>query len=150
MARLPLARFQTDKRLASIGAWGSSNARLVAVIAAVTVALSGTAGAEPTKDLTIGGRAIAQRNCGACHAIASEPSPLADAPPFNQLWRRYPPGGLDLVLREGMLRPSRVPEEGSELVHPRMPMADLGDDEVLALKAYLRSLDPRHGRSGRR
>lgn len=99
--------------------------------------------AAPATSNPTGGRGVAQRNCGGCHAVAQGASPLADAPPFRDLWRRYPKGRLDLVLQEGMLRPSRMPEEGSPLTHPRMPMADLGEDEVTALRAYLRSLDPR-------
>ena len=90
-----------------------------------------------------GGQRIAERNCGGCHAVASGASRLADAPPFRTLHDRYRPGGLDHILQEGMLRPSRMPEEGSPRTHPRMPMADLDDDEVAQLKAYLRSLDPR-------
>ena len=90
-----------------------------------------------------GGQRIAERNCGGCHAVGSGASKLADAPPFRTLHDRYPPGGLDEILQEGMLRPSRMPEEGSPPSHPRMPMADLDDDEVAQLKAYLSSLDPR-------
>jgi len=89
------------------------------------------------------GKRIAERNCGGCHAVGPGRSLLADAPPFRTLHDRYPRGGLDQILEEGMLRPSRVPEEGSPPSHPRMPTADLGDDEVADLKAYLRSLDPR-------
>lgn len=97
---------------------------------------------------TFGGQVIAQRNCGTCHAVDARPSPLVDAPPFATLYRRYPPGGLDQILTEGMLAPSRPPEEGSLDGHPRMPMVALDDDEITQLKAYLRSLDPRP-RSGR-
>jgi mono/diheme cytochrome c family protein len=91
----------------------------------------------------LGGRGIAQRNCGVCHAVDARPSPLAEAPPFATMYRRYPPGGLYEILTEGMLAPSRKPEEGSPDHHPRMPMVELDDDEVAQLKAYLRSLDPR-------
>lgn len=93
--------------------------------------------------LVSGGQRIAERNCGGCHAVGSGASKLVDAPPFRALHERYPPGGLDLILQEGMLRPTSMPEEGSPPSHPRMPMADLDDDEVAQLKAYLRSLDPR-------
>ena len=103
------------------------------------------AGAQPQQPSPAisGGQRIAERNCGGCHAVASGESKLADAPPFRTLHDRYPPGGLDVILQEGMLRPSRMPEEGSPQFHPRMPMADLDDDEVVQLKAYLISLDPR-------
>uniref|UniRef100_B0SVX1 Cytochrome c class I n=1 Tax=Caulobacter sp. (strain K31) TaxID=366602 RepID=B0SVX1_CAUSK len=102
---------------------------------------------RPLPAQALGGQRIAQRNCGICHAVDARPSPLADAPPFATLYRRYPPGGLDQILTEGMLAPSRKPEEGSPDHHPRMPMVALDDDEVSQLKAYLRSLDPRPGAS---
>lgn len=98
---------------------------------------------RPLSSQALGGQRIAQRNCGVCHAVDARPSPLADAPPFATLFRRYPPGGLDQILTEGMLAPSRPPEEGSPNHHPRMPMVELDDDEVAQLRAYLRSLDPR-------
>lgn len=99
----------------------------------------------PAPAQVLGEQGIAQRNCGTCHAVApgADLSPLADAPPFATLYRRYPPGGLDQILTEGMLAPSRPPEEGSPNRHPRMPMVQLDDDEVAQLRAYLRRLDPR-------
>ena len=115
------------------------------VLLASLVGACTLAGAQPQPALSSmsGGQRIAERNCGGCHAVASGASKLADAPPFRALHERYPPGGLDVILQEGMLRPSRMPEEGSPRFHPRMPMADLDDDEVAQLKAYLRGLDPR-------
>ncbi|CAN5128308.1 cytochrome c [soil metagenome] len=120
-------------------------APVVGALLASLVGACALAGAEPQRASPgmSGGQRIAERNCGGCHAVASGASKLADAPPFRTLHERYPPGGLDQILREGMLRPSRMPEEGSPPTHPRMPMADLDDDEVAQLKAYLRSLDPR-------
>ncbi|MDR3510328.1 MAG: cytochrome c [Caulobacteraceae bacterium] len=94
------------------------------------------------------GRRIAERNCGACHAVGAGVSPNPRSPPFRRLYRRYRASGLDGVLAEGMLAPEERPEEGDVRVHPRMPQAQLGDDEVAALKAYLHSLEPprRHRR----
>lgn len=89
------------------------------------------------------GERIAQRSCGGCHAVAEGASPLADAPPFRTLHRRYPAGGLAQLLEEGMLPPDRPLEEGSQQTHPRMPTAALDSDEVAALTAYLRSLEPK-------
>ncbi|CAN5444317.1 cytochrome c [soil metagenome] len=110
---------------------------------AAAVQASPEAAPRPLSSQALGGQRIAQRNCGICHAVDARPSPLADAPPFATLYQRYPPGGLDQVLTEGMLAPSRTPEEGSPNHHPRMPMIELDDDEIAQLKAYLRSLDPR-------
>jgi mono/diheme cytochrome c family protein len=88
------------------------------------------------------GLKIAQRYCGGCHAVAGGSSPLFDAPPFRNIYKRYRKGGLSELLREGMLQPSELPQEGTQRLHPRMPMAVLGDDEVKALTAYLRGLEP--------
>lgn len=89
------------------------------------------------------GQKLAERHCGGCHAIASGPSPLADAPPFANLHRRYFEGGLDQILSEGMLAPTPKPWPQPLRTHPRMPMARLTGAEVADLKAYLASLDPR-------
>ncbi|MDP1632017.1 MAG: cytochrome c [Caulobacter sp.] len=89
------------------------------------------------------GQNLAQQNCGGCHAVADGASPLADAPPFRDLHRRYPAGGLSQLLEEGMLPPAEPQEEGSRTPHPRMPTATLDTDEVAALTAYLRSLEPK-------
>jgi mono/diheme cytochrome c family protein len=117
------------------------------LLALLVLALAAQAPAEPKpsprSSPAFGGQGVAQRHCGTCHAVNAGPSPLADAPPFATLHRRYPPGGLDQILTEGMLAPSRKPDEGSSDHHPRMPMVELDDDEVAQLKTYLRSLDPR-------
>ena len=102
------------------------------------VAGSAWAAAPPAVEA---GRGVAQRGCGGCHAVGDGPSPLADAPPFRMLQRRYPPGGLAQLLDEGMLPPSRPPEEGRPAAHPRMPMVALDPDEVANLTAFLRSLE---------
>jgi cytochrome c len=116
-------------------------------LAGVLAGLGGTAFGQTSDPSLSGvpasGQRLAQRHCGGCHAVTGSASPLADAPPFNQLFTRYSPGRLDAILAEGMLAPPQRPEEGSPRTHPRMPMAQLDDDEVADLKAYLRSLDPR-------
>lgn len=90
------------------------------------------------------GRQVAERSCGGCHAVSHGPSPMAEAPAFIDLHRRYPVGGLSQLLQEGMLLPSdRMQEEGSRYTHPRMPAVPLGPDEIAALTAYLRSLEPK-------
>ena len=101
-----------------------------------------TAAAEPPSATLAYGRRIADRACGGCHATGDGASPLTDAPPFRTLHRRYPAGGLAQLLDEGMLPPTTMQEEGSRPSHPRMPVATLDPDEVSALTAYLRSLEP--------
>lgn len=116
-------------------------------LAGVLAGLGGSALGQTSDPSQLGvpasGQRLAQRHCGGCHAVTGAVSPLADAPPFSQLFTRYGPGRLDAILAEGMLAPPQRPEEGSPRTHPRMPMAQLDDDEVADLKAYLRSLDPR-------
>ena len=108
----------------------------------VAGALASTAQAADSGKAAAGER-VARSACGGCHATAQGASPLADAPPFRELYRRYPPGGLEQLLQEGMLPPDRPQEEGSGVRHPRMPQVALDVDEVASLKAYLTSLEPR-------
>lgn len=88
------------------------------------------------------GRNVAQRFCGQCHGLGADPSPFADAPSFGDLHKRYRRGGLDELLKEGMLTPDPSMEEGNMPGHPRMPQRKLDVDERAALTAYLRSLEP--------
>ena len=116
---------------------------LMAGVGVAWLAVAAPAAAE-SPEVSAGGR-LAQRYCGGCHAVAAGPgrSPLADAPPFRDLNRRYPPGGLPQILKEGMIAPIDTQEEGAITRHPRMPMAELGPDQVFELTAYLQSLDSR-------
>lgn len=121
----------------------------IGLAATVVAMLAGVASAGVARktvevsdsDVSLGQR-IAQRHCGGCHAVAAGDSPLADAPPFRTLHRRYPAGGLAQLLDEGMLPEQYPREEGARQGHPRMPTAKLDLDEVAALTAYLRSLEP--------
>ena len=128
-------------------------ARMLVTTAAVLLALTGAAHAaeRPSPDKVIMGERLAQEYCGGCHAIAAGPSPLADAPPFRDIHKRYRAGGLPQLLQEGMLEPTSLPEEGSPRRHPRMPMAALGVDQTAELSDYMKSLErpPRSHRHGR-
>ena len=111
---------------------------LLALLGAALAA--GHAGARETS-AQAQGRRIAEARCGQCHALGDGPSPLADAPPFATLHRRYPEGGgLRDLLSEGMIAPATPPEEGQPRMHPRMPQANLDDDEVAELIAFLRAV----------
>jgi mono/diheme cytochrome c family protein len=113
----------------------------LAVLALLSAALAAEpAGARGTQAQEQG-RRIAKTYCGQCHALGAGPSPLADAPPFATLHRRYPDGGgLKDLLGEGMIAPATPPEEGQPRMHPRMPQAHLDDDQVSALVAFLNSV----------
>ena len=78
------------------------------------------------------GRAIAQRECGTCHALdQSTASPRADAPPMRELLARYDREALanDLI-------------EGIKLGHQDMPQFDFNVIAADSLIAYLRSIQP--------
>ncbi len=111
------------------------------IIAMALLAATAARAADPG-EVTMG-KGIAERHCGGCHATSQGPSRLADAPPFRDLYKRYPPGGLAVLLAEGMLTPDPSLEEGVLPGHPRMPMVALGVDERTVLTLYLQSLDPR-------
>ena len=122
--------------------------RLAPAVAAVLLGLAVAGEGRAQSADAAYGRRLAQRYCSNCHAIDGGRRPNPDAPPFRTLNKRYRAGGLDALLTEGMLAPTNPPEEGAARIHPRMPQAVLGDDEIDALKAYLHSLEPR--RVGRR
>jgi propanol-preferring alcohol dehydrogenase len=124
--------------------------RSLGVMGVAVLLFATAAEAAPDPNAVVGGRRIAERFCGSCHAVARGPSPLRDAPPFRDLHNRYRNGGLSQLLNEGMLQPSRMPEEGSPRRHPRMPMAALEEDQVKDLTAYLRSVQPARSPASRR
>jgi cytochrome c len=123
---------------------GSSYKRVQGFTGLVTVlavmAVNPIASAE-TPDVSAG-RRIAEQNCGGCHATGAESSPLADAPPFRQLYLRYPAEGLGWLLQEGMIAPQEPRDEAPQVFHPRMPIVDLDVGQVSELRAYLQSLEP--------
>jgi len=114
-------------------------------LAGLLVTLAAGAQALPRPSpAVIAGRHIAQQNCGACHAVGDGASPLADAPPFRLLYRRYGSRTLGDLLQEGMLAGPQ--DTASEPMHPRMPAVQLDPDQRADLTAYLKSLEPRAGR----
>lgn len=122
---------------------GTAVAGFIAILTGVA-ALPAFAQSDATATI-IFGRGIAQRFCGQCHAVAGGASPFADAPPFRDLHLRYGEGGLEALLKEGMLTPDPSMEEGNMPGHPRMPQRRLDVDERAALTAYLKSLEPPKG-----
>ena len=113
------------------------------IAAGAALALGSTASAAEHASVA-SGRAVAQRYCVTCHAIADGESPLQDAPPFARLRTRYGAGGLAELLQKGMIS-GRPLEEGARPLHPRMPAFPLDDDEVTALADYLRTFENKGG-----
>lgn len=97
-------------------------------MAASLVLLAGAAGAD---ELAKRGQSILMGNCAHCHAIGKAgPSPLAKAPPFRDLHRKYPVEHLAEALAEGI-----------STRHAEMPVFVFEPPEINAIIAYLKSLE---------
>lgn len=104
-----------------------------AVCAALFALAALPAQAEPATHATLmRGKAIAQANCGKCHAIGlTGTSPNPKSPPFRTLSHKYPLSDLEEALAEGIV----VGHEGAE-----MPQFRLSTGQIEALLAYLGSI----------
>jgi cytochrome c len=79
------------------------------------------------------GRVFAKTNCGSCHATGRVgESPLAIAPAFRDLHKRYDVEDLRESLAEGIMTS-----------HPSMPQFQLHLDEIDDLIGYMKSLEPK-------
>lgn len=107
--------------------------RFVPLAVAIAAFLAGPAAAG--KDVLKQGEAIAEANCGRCHAVGrAGGSPNPKSPPFRYLARKYPLSNLEEALGEGIV----VGHEGQE-----MPQFQFDAKEVEALLAYLASIQKR-------
>lgn len=104
-----------------------------AVCAALFALAALPAQAEPATHATLmRGKAIAQANCGKCHAIGpTGASPNPKSPPFRTLSHKYPLSDLEEALAEGIV----VGHEGAE-----MPQFRLSTGQIEALLVYLGSI----------
>lgn len=76
------------------------------------------------------GVVIARTYCMSCHSIDKvSPSPLAIAPPFRDLHKRYPVEGLEEALAEGIVTG-----------HPTMPEFRFDPGQIRDFIAFLNSL----------
>jgi mono/diheme cytochrome c family protein len=76
------------------------------------------------------GRAIVEESCARCHSVAADgESPLAAAPPFRELGRRYPVSDLQEALAEGIVT-----------AHPEMPQFAFPPEDVAAIIGYLETI----------
>jgi mono/diheme cytochrome c family protein len=77
------------------------------------------------------GRRLASIYCARCHAIDKvSPSPLAIAPPFRTLHKRYPVETLQEALAEGIVTG-----------HPSMPEFQFDPDQINDFLVYLKTLE---------
>ena len=101
------------------------------ILAHLISASAGLTPAAAETSLIEKGRAILEANCSRCHAIGLEgTSAHAEAPPFREVVKRYPPENLEEALGEGI-------SSG----HPDMPEFVFSPDDIGAVVAYLQSLD---------
>ncbi|MGB9141727.1 MAG: cytochrome c [Aestuariivirga sp.] len=76
------------------------------------------------------GKKLVEANCSRCHAVGlTGDSPLAKAPPFREVVKRYPPDSLGEALVEGIVTG-----------HNEMPEFVFEADQAVAIIAYLDSL----------
>jgi cytochrome c len=102
------------------------------LLAAALVALAACATpADTSADASLTrGAALAQSQCGACHAVAARgDSPAPEAPPFRRLSQHYPVADLEEALAEGI-----------SVGHPAMPAFALAPEDAEALVRYLESI----------
>ena len=105
--------------------------RLRSLLSAAVLLIASPAAAFAAGQVEEGQR-IAERLCAGCHTISGQaPSPLAAAPPFALIGRKYPVSHLAEALAEGIVTghgPVRMPEFVFE------------PDEIDDLLAYLESV----------
>jgi len=73
------------------------------------------------------GRALAEVNCGRCHALgATGDSPFKDAPPFRIVRESYSEAELEDAFNEGVA-----------VTHPAMPEWSMTPDQARQLAAFI-------------
>jgi cytochrome c len=105
--------------------------RVPVILAAGGVAFLVTTALQAQKASDERGRVFAETNCARCHAIGTTgDSPLAKAPPFRTLHKRYPVENLEEAFAEGI-----------RTAHPEMPQFEMDPDQINDLLAYLKFLE---------
>lgn len=104
--------------------------RTAVLLASSFLALSvASARADEPDDAAARGKAVAERVCAACHALApGQASPRPPAPPFASFAGRF----TELTLQR---RLTEITETG----HTQMPGLAMHSDEIADLVAYLNS-----------
>lgn len=109
--------------------------KLITVLTvALTIALAGCKKDEEPAGDAAAGRVLAERNCQGCHSIGTTgPSPVAAAPPFRDLVKRWPAESLAEALAEGI----QVSHQGKV----QMPEFAFEPEQIDDLIAYLQTLE---------
>ena len=77
------------------------------------------------------GKALAEVNCGRCHALGTSDSPFKEAPPFRTIHENFSEGELEDAFNEGMV-----------VAHPAMPHWVMTPDEARHLATFIMSFGP--------
>lgn len=105
--------------------------RYVAAVLLTATAFPSAAGGQAIDPAAARGLNFVRANCARCHAVDKvSPSPLAIAPPFRILHRRYPVESLEEAMAEGLTTG-----------HPTMPEFRLDPGQVADVIAYLKTLE---------
>ena len=100
----------------------------ISLLALLTSSAAAQPGLDPAAQR---GFTLARTHCARCHSIDKvTSSPLAIAPPFRTLHKRYPIETLGEALAEGI-----------STGHPTMPEFQLETDQIGDLLAYLKTLE---------
>jgi cytochrome c len=101
------------------------------IAAALFAVAAGPCRAQPLSPSAQRGKTFVQTHCAQCHAVGLVgASPLALAPPFRTLHKRYPVESLEESLAEGIVTG-----------HPTMPEFRLDSDRIAGVIAYLKTLE---------
>jgi cytochrome c len=93
-------------------------------------AAAGGAFALELSPTEVEGRAILQKNCSRCHSVdASGESPLPNAPPFRNIYKKFAVEELKMRLSEGVVSHFRG-----------MPQIDFTNEEIMRIIVYLDAL----------
>jgi cytochrome c len=106
----------------------------LACASALALAISGLTpapAAEPNADLLRQGEQLLEKNCKRCHAIhQDDKSTHLKAPPFREVFKRYPAENIAEALAEGIVSG-----------HPDMPEFVFEPSDIDAIIGYLDSLN---------
>ncbi|HTS41176.1 MAG TPA: cytochrome c [Xanthobacteraceae bacterium] len=100
-------------------------------LAGFAIAFVDLSAAEDLSSAQKQGLELLKQNCLQCHAVdkvSNSPDPAA--PPFRNLYEKYPFSSLRLPLKEGVLRG-----------HPSMPHFQFSPEDVENIISYLGSLE---------
>ena len=105
--------------------------RLYVAVLLIAATAQGAARAESIGPAAQRGLNFVRANCVRCHAIDRvSPSPLAIAPPFRELHKRYPVESLQEAFAEGI-----------QTGHQNMPEFRLEPDQIGDVIAFLKTLE---------